>query len=108
MSQEALQDLDEIDDFIARRSENPSGADVVQRYLFQAFERIGADPSRCRGKPWPHVTRLRVKFLTVRKYVIIYDDSTNPVGIVAVVGARQDLAQLLNTDKRFAKLVRGS
>lgn len=80
----------------------------MQRYLFQAFERIGADPSRCRGEPWPHVTSLPVKFLTVRKYVVIYDDTTIPVGIVAVAGARQDLAQLLNTDKRYAKLARGT
>lgn len=62
LTDEAIDDLDEIHDFIARRKQNPHGAQVVETYLGEAFERIGLDPARCGGKAWPHVTALPVKF----------------------------------------------
>ena len=104
LTDEAIEDLDEIQDFIARRSRNPQGADVVQQYLFDAFQRIGRDPARCGGKPWAHVTSLPVKFLTVRKYVVVYDDRIAPVSIIAIVGGRQDLQRLFGVGPRFRKL----
>jgi plasmid stabilization system protein ParE len=104
ITDEALGDLDEINDFIANRSQNPRGAETVETYLFDAFERIGRSPDRCGGKSWPHITTLPVKFLTVRKYIVIYDDRSLPVNIVAVVGGRRDLERLFAADTRYWKL----
>ena len=101
LTDEAIDDLDEIQEFIARRSKNRRGAEVVENYLFAAFERIGKDPGRCGGKAWPYVTSLPVKFLTVRKYVVVYDDRATPVNILAIAGIRQDLQRLLAADPRY-------
>ncbi len=101
ITDEAIDDLDEIDDFIARRMGNPANAEVVRLYLKDAFERIGEAPARCGGKTWPHVTDLPVKFLTVRKFVLIYDDRVNPVRIIGIAGGRQDFERLLGSDPRY-------
>ncbi len=74
LAYEAVADLREIDDFVARQKNNPHGAEVVEKYLFEAFERIGANSARRAGKGRPEITRKPVKFLNVRKYVVIYDD----------------------------------
>lgn len=39
--------------------------------------------------------------LSIRKYVIIYDDRFTPVRIVAIAGGSQDLSRLLDIDPRF-------
>lgn len=101
LTRQAVDDLDEITDFIARRMQNPRGAKVVEDYLFEAFERIGRDPDRCGGKSMPELTRKPVKFLLTGKYFVIYDDRTNPVFILAIAGGRRDLPRLLAEDERF-------
>lgn len=105
LAAKALADLREIDDFINRRKENPNGAVVVSKYLFDVFDRIGRDPIRCGGRLRPDITTKRVKFLTVRRYVVIYDDSRDPVIILRIAGARQNFVRLLN--KRAGARQRG-
>ncbi len=101
LTDEAIDDLDEIYDFISRRRQNQHGAETVEAYLIEAFERIGLAPKRCGGKAWPDLTALPVKFLTVRRYVIIYDDRFMPVRIIAIIGGSRDFKRLLSDDPRF-------
>ena len=82
--------------------QNSQGAEIVENYLFEAFERIARSPRACGGRLRPDITTKPVKFLTVRRYMVIYDDRSEPVVIVAVAGVRQDLGQLLTSDRRFA------
>ena len=95
LTDRALSDLAEIDQFIAVRMRNPTGAWIVRDYLFEAFANIGRDPLHCGGRPRPHVTDKPFKFLNVRKYVVIYYDGEEPTAIVAVAGIRQELRQIL-------------
>lgn len=53
LAYEAVADLREIDDFVARQKNNPHGAEVVEKYLFEAFERIGANSARSAVKVDP-------------------------------------------------------
>ena len=101
----ARNDLDEILAWIETQALNPQGAQVVETYLFEAFERIGQNPATCGGHPRPDLTNRPVKFLTARKYVVVYDDRSEPVTIVAIAGARQDLARLMSSDPRYANLL---
>jgi plasmid stabilization system protein ParE len=101
LAAQAIADLDEIEHFIAFRKGNPVGAQIVSDYLFEAFEMIGRDPTNCGGRARPNITSKSVKFLTVRKYVVIYDDFFDPVRILAVAGIRRDLVRLLSKDARF-------
>ena len=101
ITDEALADIDEIQDYIEQKQQNAPGAEVVQDYLFNAFERIARNPRQCGGRARPDITSRPVKFLTVRRYVVIYDDRLDPVTIIAVAGGRRDLAQLLADDPRY-------
>ena len=101
ITDEALADIDEIQDYIEQKQLNGPGAEVVQGYLFDAFERIARNPRQCGGRVRPDITSRPVKFLTVRRYVVIYDDRSDPVTIIAVTGGRRDLAQLLADDPRY-------
>lgn len=95
LTRQALADLEEIDDFIARRMENIRGAKIVEDYLFDAFEKIGRNPSACGGMHKPHITKRPAKFLNVKKYVVAYDDRAKPVVIMRIFGARQDIVRRL-------------
>lgn len=101
LTKRTIAEMKEIDTFIAHVKQNPAGADVVEEYLFEAFERIGADPARCGGRHRPEITKRPYKFLTVEKYVVVYDDRTDPVWIVGVVGGRRNLPALFASDERF-------
>ena len=105
LATKAIADLREIDDFINRRKENPIGAEIVSKYFFEAFDRIGRDPIRCGCRLRPDITTKRVKFVTVRRYIVIYDDSRDPVIILRIAGVRQNFVRLLN--KRAATRQRG-
>jgi plasmid stabilization system protein ParE len=104
ISAEAQGDLEEIHRFIAVHKNNLRGADVVADYLYDAFEKIGKNPSGCGGKPKPHLTTRNLKFLTVKKYVVIYDDRGKPVNIIAVIGGRRDVERILFEDGRYRKI----
>lgn len=67
LTAQAVADLDEITDFISQKKNNPTGARLVEDYLFAAFEKIGSDPARCGGKSMPQITKKPVKFLLVEK-----------------------------------------
>lgn len=107
LTTKARRDLDDILSWIEGEMRNPQGAEVVENYLFDSFERIGRDPTKCGGHSRTDLTAKPVKFLTIRKYVIIYDDRTDPVRILAVAGGRQNLARLLARDSRYSDLSDG-
>jgi plasmid stabilization system protein ParE len=102
LSSEALDDLAEIETYIAVRMSNPSGALTVSDYLFEAFHEIGLDPEHCGGRRRPDILSGPLKFLNVRKYVVAYDDRKRPVSIIAIMGARRNLRKLLASDHRFS------
>ena len=101
LTKRTIAELKEIITFIAHEKQNPAGAEVVEDYLFEAFDKIGSDPARCGGRPRPEITSRPYKFVTVRKYVVGYDDRTEPVWIVGVLGGRRNLAAHFATDARF-------
>ena len=74
---------------------------MVENYLFKAFERIARNPLHCGGRSRPDITSRPIKFLTVEKYVAIYDDRLLPATIIAVGEGRHDLVRLLTDDPRY-------
>lgn len=101
LTAQTVADIDEIVNFIAVQMGNPHGAEVVPDYLFEIFERIGTDPEGCGGKLRPNITDKPVELLYVGKYAIVFDDGYRPPVIIAVVGNRRNLAELLATEPRF-------
>ncbi len=101
LTNRATLDLEEIQRFIIVDKDNPSGVEVVESYLFEAFDKIGDDSARCGGRSRPEITSLPYKFLSVRKYVVVYDDRASPVRIMAILGARQNLPAIIARDPRF-------
>ena len=102
LTKRTIEELKEIQAYIAHEKQNPAGAEVVERYLFEAFDKIASDPARCGARARPQITLKPYKFLTVRKYGVVYDDRSTPIWIVGVVGGRRNLARMFATDARFA------
>lgn len=103
VTDQALADLDAIRAYIEHEMQNPQAAEVVENYLFEAFERIARNPRMCGGRARPDITAKPIKFLTVRKYMVIYDDRSEPITIIAVAGGRQDLPGILSKDPRYSQ-----
>ena len=88
---EALQDLQELWDYIA--TENLDAADRVIDTLFVAFERLAAMPGL--GHRREDLTDRPLRFWTVDAYLVIYRAERTPIEIVAVTRGGRDIPRLL-------------
>ena len=93
---EALQDLQELWDYIA--AENLDAADRVIDMLFAAFERLAAMPGL--GHTREDLTDQPLRFWTVGTYLVIYRAERTPIEIVAVTRGGRDIPRLLRRRRR--------
>ncbi len=91
LAPEALQDLQDVWDFIARDS--PEAASRVQEELFKAFERLAKMPGQ--GHQRQDLTDKPVLFFAVRSYLVVYRPDTSPLQIVGVLHGARDVPTLL-------------
>jgi len=91
---EALSDLDEIWEFIAR--DNLDAADRVLREIYEAFQSLANFPHR--GHFRPDLTSHPLRFHIVRNFLIAYVPDEKPLLVLAVLHGRRNprvLAALL-------------
>ena len=91
LAPEALQDLQELWDYIA--TENLDAADRMIDTLFAAFERLAAMPGL--GHRREDLTDRPLRFWTVDAYLVIYRAERTPIEIVAVTRGGRDIPRLL-------------
>jgi plasmid stabilization system protein ParE len=94
LTQKALNDLDEIWDYIAGNSVD--SAIRVESTIFEACEGIARYPML--GSKRSEITRLQVRFWVVSRfpnYIIAYRPETRPLEIVAVLHAKRDIKRVL-------------
>lgn len=90
----ALDDLDEIWNYIAADSEE--AANRVESAIFAACESLTRHPRL--GSKRSEITALQVRFWTVTRYpnfVIVYRPETRPLQIVAVLHGSRDIKALM-------------
>ena len=91
---EAIEDLDDIWNFIAR--ESPLAADRVEAEIIATCRRIVEYPLI--GHKRQDITPLPVRFWTLLKYpnyVIVYRPDTLPLQVIAVLHVKRDLEEVL-------------
>ena len=91
LAPEALQDLQELWDYIA--TENLDAADRMIDTLFAAFERLAAMPGL--GHRRKDLTDRPLRFWTVDTYLVLYRAERTPIEIVAVTHGGRDIPRLL-------------
>jgi antitoxin ParD1/3/4/toxin ParE1/3/4 len=91
LAPEALQDLQDIWDYIAK--ENLDAADRLIDTLFAAFEQLAALPGL--GHRREDLTNQPLRFWTVEAYLVIYRAERPPIEIVAVTRGGRDIPRLL-------------
>ena len=91
VSKEAIEDLQNIWDFISADSED--AADRVLNELFETFQQLAEMPGM--GHTRRDLTRRDVRFWPVRSYLIVYRDRPLPLQIVAVLHGAQDVPSII-------------
>jgi len=92
ISPKALDDLDEIDAYIAEN--NPAAADRVVDSLFEAFDTLAGSPGLGHGRQ--DLTKLDLRFWTVRRrHTVVYRELKTGIEIVRVFGAGRDVSARL-------------
>ncbi|HKV24681.1 MAG TPA: type II toxin-antitoxin system RelE/ParE family toxin [Candidatus Acidoferrum sp.] len=91
LSLEAFQDLTDIYEYFAQ--DNLDAAERVAQELLQAMLEIARMPGK--GHRRDDLTKLPVRFWTVRSYQIIYKPEGSPLQIVAVLHGKRNIRRLL-------------
>jgi antitoxin ParD1/3/4 len=91
LAPEALQDLQDIWDFIA--VDNPEAASALQEEFFEAIAGLAIMPGK--GHKRDDLTDRPVHFFRVRSYLIVYRADSDPIQIVAVLHAARDIPTVL-------------
>jgi toxin ParE1/3/4 len=91
LSPDALQDLQDIWDFIA--SGNVVAADKLEDKFFDAFEMLAKHPRM--GHVRPDLTERDVRFWPVGEYLIVYRGLPAPLQVVAVLHGARDVAEVI-------------
>ena len=82
---EAYDDIDEIRAYIAE--DNPDAADRMVNEVFECIRLLTLFPNQ--GFRRPNFTRLPLRFVPVREYLIAYAPERNPLWVVAVLHGRR-------------------
>jgi plasmid stabilization system protein ParE len=91
LSPEALQDLQDIWDFIA--ADNVTAADKLEDEFFEAFGRLAQRPGL--GHTRSDLTERDVRFWPVGSYLIVYRDVPTSLQIVGVLHGARDVTELI-------------
>jgi toxin ParE1/3/4 len=91
LSAEALQDLQDIWDFIA--SDNAPAADKLENGFFEAFEMLAKRPRM--GHTRSDLTERDVRFWPVSSYLIVYRSIPTALQIVAVLHGARDVTEVI-------------
>ena len=93
LSPEAVQDLEDIWDFIA--SDNIDAANRLENDCFEAFEELARHPQI--GHVRHDLTKRNVRFWPVGSYLIVYRKARDTVQIVAVLHGARNIAKELRS-----------
>jgi len=91
LSPEALQDLQNIWDFIA--VDNVDAADKLQDEFFDAFEELARHPGM--GHKRADLTKRDVRFWPTGSYLIVYRDLPALLQIVAILHGARDIPEVI-------------
>ncbi|MFZ0320753.1 MAG: type II toxin-antitoxin system RelE/ParE family toxin [Candidatus Sulfotelmatobacter sp.] len=93
LSPDALQDLQNIWDFIA--SDNAAAADKLENEFFEAFEMLAERPRM--GHTRSDLTERDVRFWPIGSYLVVYRSIPAALEIVAVLHGARDVAEVIRT-----------
>jgi plasmid stabilization system protein ParE len=91
LSPDALQDLQDIWDFIA--ADNISAADKLKEEFFETFEMLAKRPRM--GHTRVDLTERLVRFWPVGSYLIVYRRIQASIQIVAVLHGARDVTEII-------------
>jgi plasmid stabilization system protein ParE len=91
LSPDALQDLQEVCDFIA--ADNLPAADRLENEFFDAFEMLAERPRM--GHTRSDLTERDVRFWPVGSYLIVYRSVPPALQIIAVLHGARDVAEVI-------------
>jgi plasmid stabilization system protein ParE len=91
LSPDALQDLQDIWDFIA--SDSVRAADKLEDQFFDAFERLARRPRM--GHTRSDLTHRDMRFWPVGSYLIVYRSIPTALQIVAVLHGARDVTEVI-------------
>jgi plasmid stabilization system protein ParE len=91
LSPDALQDLQDIWDFVALDNEN--AADQLEDEFFVAFEKLARQPGM--GHTRPDLTERDVRFWPAGSYLIVYRELSEALQIVSVLHGSRDIPEVL-------------
>ncbi|MGA7080580.1 MAG: type II toxin-antitoxin system RelE/ParE family toxin [Terriglobales bacterium] len=91
LSPDALQDLQDIWDFVALDNEN--AADQLEDEFFSAFEKLARHPRM--GHFRPDVTERAVRFWPTSSYLIVYRERSEVLQVLAVPHGSRDVPEII-------------
>ncbi len=91
LTPEAIADLLEIWQFISQDSFD--AADLVVNDFYQSFGRLSATPGM--GHKREDLTRRDVRFWPIYSYLVVYQRSSRPLLVIAVLHGNRDVKRLL-------------
>jgi plasmid stabilization system protein ParE len=91
LSPDALQDLQDIWDYVAFDSED--AADRLENEFFSTFEKLAVRPRI--GHVRPDVSKRDVLFWPTGSYLIVYRERPNALQVVAVLHGSRDVPEVM-------------
>lgn len=91
ISDEGLQDLDNIWDYVA--SDSVDAADRIVDEIYEAVVKLASMPNM--GHLRENLTDKPLRFWRVRSYLIIYRTDVEPIEVVRIVSGYRDIKRLL-------------
>ena len=91
LSPDALQDLQDIWDFVALDSAN--AADQLEDGFFNAFEKLARQPRM--GHTRPDLTERDVRFWPTGSYLIVYRERPEALQVLAVLHGSRDVPEVI-------------
>ncbi len=91
LSPDALQDLQDIWDFVA--FDNTNAADHLEDEFFEAFEKLARQPRM--GHTRPDITERDVRFSPARSYLIVYRERPAALQVLAVLHGSRDVPEVM-------------
>jgi toxin ParE1/3/4 len=91
LSPDALQDLQDIWDFIAL--DNVNAADKLEDEFFSAFEKLSRQPRM--GHTRPDWTERDARFWSIGSYLIVYRERIGTLEILAILHGSRDIPEVI-------------
>jgi plasmid stabilization system protein ParE len=91
LSPEALQDLQDIWDFVSLDNEN--AANQLETEFFNAFEKLARRPGM--GHTRPDLTHSDIRFWPAGSYLIVYRDHPETLQILAILHGSRDVPEVM-------------